>query len=73
MKKLLFVVIVLFLASCDYQVKRCTYEVYQHGKKLPGTYVKYIDRPKWCESYSKGGVVYKLKDVDLVKVRDIKK
>ena len=73
MRKMLLVIAVLCLASCDYKMKECSYDVYQQGKKVPGVYRKYISPSKWCESFSKDGVVYKLKSVDMVKVRDIKK
>ena len=72
MKKLLFIIILLFF-SCDSEMKRCTYDVYQFGRKLPDGHIKYIRISEWCESYAQDGVIYKLKDVDTVKVKDIKK
>lgn len=71
MKKLLFVLIVLLLFSCDSKMKKCSYTVYQHGKKLPEKYVKYIDLCKWCESFIQDGVIYKLDKVETVRVKDI--
>ena len=73
MKKLLFIIAVLSLMSCDSKLKECTYEVYQSGKVLPGEYKEYIRVSEWCESHSKYGVVYKLKDVKVIKVKDLKK
>ena len=73
MKKLLLVIAVIFLCSCDAEMKRCTYEVYQSGKKLPENHTEYIDISKWCRSYSAGNVVYILKEVKKVKIKDIMK
>lgn len=63
----------ILLVSCDEKIKRCTYEVYQHGKKIYRNFYEYTDINKWCKSYSKDGVVYKLKDVDIIRVKDIQK
>ena len=71
MKRILLVIVVLFLFSCDSQMKRCTYDVYQAGRKISDDYIKYIRPSEWCESYSKSGTVYRLKKVDMVKVKDI--
>ena len=63
----------MFLCSCDAEMKRCTYEVYQNGTKLPESHVDYIGLSKWCRSYSAGNAVYILKEVKKVKIKDIMK
>jgi len=75
MKRIILVVAVLslFLVSCDNNMKRCTYNVYQHGKLLPQKHVKYIRLSEWCEGYSSDGVLYVLDKVDVVNVSKIMK
>jgi len=62
----------VFLISCDSKMKKCNYNVYQFGRKLPSTYSEYVWLSDWCKSYSKAGVVYQLTSVDIIKVKDIK-
>ena len=65
------ILVSMVLISCDSKIKRCSYDIYQQGKKLPTVYTKYVKVPEWCESYSKDGVVYKLISTDIIYVKDI--
>jgi len=77
--KRLFLVIVLWsfvflvFICCDSKMKRCTYDVYQHGKLLPQQHIRYIRRSEWCEGYSREGILYMLDKVETVSVKDIVK
>jgi hypothetical protein len=73
MKKLLLIIPVFLLLSCDFKVKRCTYDVYQQGKILPEKHVEYTLRlSDRCKDFSKGNLFFKLKDVDIVKAKDVR-
>jgi len=68
----ILIALALLFIGCDSKIKRCEYEVYQHGVKIPSLYTKYVRVSEWCESHSKDGVVYKLIGSDIIKVKDIR-
>ena len=62
----------LLLIGCDYCVKECTYEVYQHGEELDADYVVYKKCYEHCVDFEKNGVFYKIKKIKKVDWKDIK-
>lgn len=74
MKKILLVLAILFLSSCDIKVKKCTYDVYQKGVKLQTDHVAYmIHQKNICKDFSKDGNFFKLKEVKYVNYNEVMK